>query len=72
VAAALLQTLLDWGRARGLERVFLGTTASFLAAHRFYEKNGFREIARDALPPGFPVMEVDTKFYERPLAGAGT
>ena len=43
--------------------VYLGTTAKFLAAHRFYEKNGFREIAREALPDSFPVMAVDTKFY---------
>jgi predicted N-acetyltransferase YhbS len=46
-----------------VREVFLGTTARFLAAHRFYEKNGFREIARQALPHSFPVMSVDTKFY---------
>jgi GNAT superfamily N-acetyltransferase len=64
VAAALLHALLTWCRARGIHAVFLGTTARFLAAHRFYEKNGFREIAREALPSTFPVMVVDTKFYE--------
>jgi N-acetylglutamate synthase-like GNAT family acetyltransferase len=67
VAAALLDVLLAWCRARGIRTVFLGTTAKFLAAHRFYEKNGFREINREALPPSFPVMVVDTKFYELPL-----
>jgi predicted N-acetyltransferase YhbS len=45
----------------------LGTTAKFLAAHRFYEKNGFREIAQTELPASFPVMTVDTKFYRRAL-----
>lgn len=34
-----------------------------LAAHRFYEKNGFRELARSELPERFPVMAVDSKFY---------
>jgi GNAT superfamily N-acetyltransferase len=67
VAAALLHALLTWCRARGIRTVFLGTTARFLAAHRFYEKNGFREISREALPPAFPVMVVDTKFYELQL-----
>jgi GNAT superfamily N-acetyltransferase len=67
VAASLLQTLFDWCRERGIREVFLGTTAKFLAAHRFYEKNGFAEIPRDTLPASFPVMTVDTKFYVRLL-----
>jgi len=67
VARELLHTLLAWCRARGLHSIFLGTTAKFLAAHRFYEKNGFREIARASLPESFPVMAVDTKFYELTL-----
>lgn len=66
-ARALLDVLLDWSRSRGLREVFLGTTEKFLAAHRFYEKNGFREIARAELPPTFPVMAVDSKFYLRLL-----
>ena len=67
VARRLLETLLAWCRARGVREVYLGTTAVFLAAHRFYEKNGFREIARAELPARFPVMQVDTKFYVRAL-----
>ena len=65
VAAALLQTLTAWTRERGVREVFLGTTAQYLAAHRFYEKNGFRQIPKDRLPPNFPVMSVDTRFYTR-------
>lgn len=63
VAQHLLDTLLAWAAARRIERIYLGTTARFLAAHRFYEKNGFVEIAQSALPAAFPVMAVDTKFY---------
>jgi len=63
VAKALLQTLLAWCHAHSVREVFLGTTSKFLAAHRFYEKNGFRELAKDALPEKFPIMAVDTKFY---------
>jgi N-acetylglutamate synthase-like GNAT family acetyltransferase len=63
VAARLLATLIDHARSEGLSDVILGTTDKFLAAHRFYEKNGFSEIAREALPASFPVMAVDSKFY---------
>lgn len=71
VAAKLLETLFAWSRKRNIQRVYLGTTAKFLAAHRFYEKNGFAEIRRIDLPPAFPVMEVDTKFYVARLENAG-
>ncbi|KPB55416.1 Acetyltransferase [Pseudomonas coronafaciens pv. oryzae] len=48
---------------RGVTDIFLGTTDKFLAAHRFYEKHGFREIAKEALPASFPLIAVDSKFY---------
>jgi GNAT superfamily N-acetyltransferase len=62
-ARKLLEAALEWCRAKGISEVYLGTTAKFLAAHRFYEKNGFTEIAKADLPETFPVMNVDTKFY---------
>jgi len=65
VAKLLLETLLAWCRARGQRQIYLGTTAKYLAAHRFYEKNGFREIGRNQLPSTFPVMAVDSQFYAR-------
>ncbi len=65
VAKALLETLLAWCRAHGVGEIYLGTTEKFLAAHRFYEKNGFRELPRSELPERFPVMAVDSKFYRR-------
>lgn len=63
VARQLLTTLIAWCRTKDVTAVYLGTTAKFLAAHRFYEKNGFRALARESLPDSFPVMAVDTKFY---------
>lgn len=68
VAQRLLDTAIAWARARGVKEVLLGTTAKFLAAHRFYEKNGFAEVAAGSLPPSFPRMLVDTKFYRLSLA----
>lgn len=64
-AGRLLDTLMNWAREREVREIFLGTTAKFLAAHRFYERNGFSEIAKSALPPAFPIMTVDTKFFHR-------
>lgn len=63
VANKLLSQLLDWARQKHFGEIFLGTTPQFLAAHRFYEKNGFIEIQKKDLPINFPIMEVDKKFY---------
>ncbi|OLP58671.1 GNAT family N-acetyltransferase [Xaviernesmea oryzae] len=63
----LLDTLLAHARTKGMADIFLGTTEQFLAAHRFYEKNGFAAIAPSALPERFPRMGVDTRFYHRAL-----
>ncbi|MBY5784036.1 GNAT family N-acetyltransferase [Rhizobium leguminosarum] len=63
VAARLLDRLFAHARDAGLIDIFLGTTDRFVAAHRFYEKNGFSEIAKSALPRSFPLMAVDSKFY---------
>lgn len=65
VSARLLETLLEWARARGVKEVYLGTTEKFLAAHRFYERNGFQQITAPELPSAFPKMAVDTRFYRR-------
>ncbi len=64
VAQHLLQTLFDWCKKHEYSNIYLGTTAKFLAAHRFYEKNAFIEVEKTALPGSFPVMSVDTKFYK--------
>jgi N-acetylglutamate synthase-like GNAT family acetyltransferase len=64
VAHRLLVVLLDWCKLHDVHELYLGTTAKFLAAHHFYEKNGFSEIEQSKLPASFPVMSVDTKFYK--------
>ena len=66
-ARNLLKTLLYWTTSKRLREIYLGTTPQFLAAHRFYEKNGFTEISKKDLPKTFPIMEVDTKFYKYEL-----
>jgi GNAT superfamily N-acetyltransferase len=64
VGQRLLNTLIEWSTQKGFTEIFLGTTEKFIAAQRFYEKNGFKEITKQELPGAFPVMEVDIKFYK--------
>ena len=71
-ATALLETLLAHARRLAVETIYLGTTEKFLAAHRFYEKNGFSLIAADRLPASFPRMSVDSRFYHIRLSRADT
>ncbi|KOS68789.1 GNAT family acetyltransferase [Lysinibacillus contaminans] len=63
-ASHLLQTALEWARERNITGIYLGTVPEFLAAHRFYEKNGFEQIDRTELPENFPVVKVDKLFYQ--------
>ncbi|MGF9872144.1 GNAT family N-acetyltransferase [Bacillus tropicus] len=59
----LLQTAILWAENKKLKDIYLGTTVKFLAAHRFYEKNGFQSVDIEDLPKSFPVLQVDKKFY---------
>ena len=63
VAPGLLEALVQHARQAGMQNIYLGTAREFLAAHRFYKKNGFREISRMGLPVNFPLMMVDRKFF---------
>lgn len=66
----LLKALLAHAERRKTAAIFLGTTEKFLAAHRFCEKNGFVQIACEDLPPNFPFMGLDTRFYVHRLTPA--
>ncbi|HWB91779.1 MAG TPA: GNAT family N-acetyltransferase, partial [Puia sp.] len=50
IAQRLMQSLLDHSRNHGITDLYLGTVDKMKAAHRFYERNGFRRIAGQALP----------------------
>src|ERR671938_617098 len=67
VARRLLDGLLAWAEIQLLRRIFLGTHEKLVAAHRFYEKNGFRRIERRELPAGFPLTAMDDVFYRLQL-----
>jgi N-acetylglutamate synthase-like GNAT family acetyltransferase len=67
IAQRLLDVLTTHAAAAGMDGLLLGTTEKFRAAHRFYEKNGFSVVDVAALPPAFPRMAVDTRFYGKAL-----
>ena len=69
VGQKLLTNLINWCKNKGVVELFLGTTEKFIAAQRFYEKNGFIEINKKDLPKAFPVMDVDVKFYKFTILG---
>jgi N-acetylglutamate synthase-like GNAT family acetyltransferase len=63
VAQQLMNSEIEWCKEKKIKAVYLGTTDSMKAAHRFYEKNGFVLTDKHLLPETFPVMAVDTVFY---------
>jgi len=63
IAQRLLDMVLDHARGHGFQWIYLDTIDAFRAAHRFYAKNGFEEIGREALPPGFPYLPGASKFF---------
>lgn len=69
VGQRLLDTLIDHARETKIREIYLGTTAKFVGAQRFYEKNNFTEIDKRSLPEKFPIMSVDVKFYQRTVIG---
>ena len=53
-------------------KLSLGTVCNgnVACAYHGVQVNGFGEIAKSSLPPAFPIMEVDTKFYHRRVKAA--
>lgn len=66
-AQRLMDALLAQASTVGMQQVFLGTTAVYLAAHRFYERNGFVRVTRQDVPACVPLMAVDTVFYRKDI-----
>jgi N-acetylglutamate synthase-like GNAT family acetyltransferase len=63
VGQRLLDYVISWCRVKGIDEIYLGTFDKLVAAQRFYVKNGFEEIAAEALPENFPRMRVDNMFF---------
>ncbi|MNY31726.1 acetyltransferase [compost metagenome] len=63
LAQHLLEKLIEYCKTKNITDLYLGTFDTLKAAIRFYERNGFEEIAKENLPASFPVMQVDNRFY---------
>jgi RimJ/RimL family protein N-acetyltransferase len=70
VAKSLLNKAVDWAQDHEIQTIYLGTTPQFLAAHRFYQKNGFIAVDRRELPSNFPIVKVDKVFYMLKIEGS--
>ncbi|AEA45226.1 GNAT family N-acetyltransferase [Fluviicola taffensis] len=63
VSKRLLDIALNEAKILGYKSIYLGTMEQFKAAQRFYSKNNFVCIPREALPTEMPVSPMDTIFY---------
>jgi len=67
VAQHLMEALLTYCIGADISTVYLGTIQTMKAAHRFYERNGFRTIEKADLPGYYPDMATDNLYYCRTI-----
>lgn len=67
IAQRLLDELVAYCKQNNITAIYLGTVDLLKAAHRFYEKNGFTQLAKQDLPDSFPLMGADNIFYQLQL-----
>ncbi len=65
VSQVMFHTALECCMENRLNTLYLGTIDQFVAAQKFYAKNGFSKIERSELPADFPHNPIDTLFYVR-------
>lgn len=52
---------------QGCTTMLLGTMTQFVAAQKFYIKNGFKPLSKNELPEDFHPNPVDSLFYKKNL-----
>ena len=67
IAQQLLEQLINYSEENGIKNLYLGTVTILQAALRFYEKNNFITIPKEALPSDFPLMKPDNVFCQLTL-----
>ncbi len=67
VGQQLLDQAFKFCKTVEINEIYLGTTEKFIAAQKFYQKNGFERIEKNTLPPSFMKMEVDNVFFRKKL-----
>jgi ribosomal protein S18 acetylase RimI-like enzyme len=66
-AGLLMSTGIEWVRSSGAKKIYLGTMEQFIAAQKFYEKNGFREIGLHELPGDYHPNPIDSRHYVKEI-----
>ena len=64
IGQQLLDLVAAWCKEKDIREIFLGTFHKLMAAQRFYLKNNFEWVEKDALPEQFPLMAVDNRFFK--------
>jgi len=59
-----MDTCVEWCKQKNIQEIYLGTIDIMEAAKKFYLRNKFAEINKEMLPPNFPIMQVDNRFYK--------
>lgn len=67
ISNILLNEFFDYCKEENIDHIYLGTMTQFKAAHKFYEKNGFKRINKNKLPSGFINNQIDDIFYYKIL-----
>ena len=63
VGLALYERVLAFAQAHGVQHMILDTPSVAHAAHRFYERAGFRKITADELPVPYSYPDRDSLLY---------
>jgi N-acetylglutamate synthase-like GNAT family acetyltransferase len=68
-ASRLFDTLSAHAQQRGVATLVLDTPSSSTRSHRFYERQGFRQIARAELPVQYDYPDRDSLLFRLDFAG---
>lgn len=63
----LMNVAFEWMREKNVNEVILGTLDRFVAAQKFYLRNGFIEVLKKDLPSNFPAMRLDNRFFKKQM-----
>jgi GNAT superfamily N-acetyltransferase len=67
IAQKLLDALQNWSIENGISKIYLGTLPRFVAARKFYERNGFTEFDMSNLPDTLVRMKLDSIYYYKEI-----
>lgn len=59
----LYEILLAFGTAHGVKKIILDTPKNTDRAHKFYERAGFQQITKEALPVCYAYPYADSDFF---------